>query len=170
VRGFLALAFGVVALAWPRLTLVILLVTFGAYAIADGIFTLGMAASSRDRERTWLGVIEGLVSIGAGLFVLIEPAMAARLAAVFIGLWAVVTGVMQLLESPRYHREMTNDMVLGVSGIVRVLLGVVLLARPHAGVTAVILLMALYAFVEGILMLGLAIGGTPRAPAMPHPA
>jgi uncharacterized membrane protein HdeD (DUF308 family) len=164
VRGLLAIALGVVALAWPGLTLAILVVTFAAYAIGDGVFTLVAAASSSDRERTALTVIEGLLSIAAGLVVLFAPATATKLAFIGIGLWALITGVMQLLEAPRLPREQTSRAGLGVSGVVRVLLGVVLLARPHAGVMALVLLLALYAFVEGILMLGVAIAGRPREP------
>ncbi|MGO9204803.1 MAG: DUF308 domain-containing protein [Candidatus Limnocylindrales bacterium] len=35
LRGILAIAFGVAALAWPGLTLVMLVALFGAYAIVD---------------------------------------------------------------------------------------------------------------------------------------
>jgi uncharacterized membrane protein HdeD (DUF308 family) len=164
VRGLLALAFGVVALSWPGLTLMILVLSFATYAIADGVFTIGSVASGSDRERTWLAVIEGLLSIAAGLFVLFVPATAAKLAFVCVGLWALITGAMQLLEAPRMRREFSGDTMLGVSGAVRLLLGIVLLARPHAGMAALVVLLALYAFVEGILMLGLAIAGRPRTP------
>jgi uncharacterized membrane protein HdeD (DUF308 family) len=164
VRGLLAIALGVVALAWPGLTLAILVLAFATYTIADGVFTLGSVAGSSDRERTGLTVIEGVLSIAVGLFVLFAPAPATRLAFICIGLWALITGLMQLLEAPRLADRASSEMVLGVSGIVRVLLGVVLVARPHAGVMALIMLLALYAFVEGILMLGLAVAGRPRAP------
>jgi uncharacterized membrane protein HdeD (DUF308 family) len=170
VRGILALAFGVVALAWPGITLGILFMALGVYYIADGVFTIGTAVSSSDRERTGLSVLEGLLSIVIGAYVLFEPASATRLAFICVGLWAIFTGVMQILEAPRLREERANETVMGVSGILRVLVGVVLLARPHAGLTALIVLLALYAFVEGILMLGLAFWGTPRAPATPQPA
>jgi uncharacterized membrane protein HdeD (DUF308 family) len=164
LRGLLAIGLGVAALAWPHLTVAILVVGFAAYAIADGFFTLVTAASSADRERAWLTAIEGVLSIAAGAFVLFAPATATRLAFVGIGLWALFTGAMQLFEAPRLHDEVANERVLAVSGIVRFLLGVMLLLRPHAGLNALVLLLALYAFMEGILMLGLAVAGKPRGP------
>lgn len=163
VRGLLAVALGVLALSWPGLTLTILLLSFATYAIADGIFSIGAAASSADRERTWLTVIEGILSIVAGLFVLFSTATAVKAAFICIGLWAIATGILELLEAPRLRRELTSEVVLGVSGALRVLLGVVLVARPHAGLVALVVLLALYAFVEGTLMLGLAIAARPRA-------
>ncbi len=166
LRGGLAVAFGIVALAWPHLTVAIIALTFAVYAIADGVFALGWVASRRHEERTWSTALEAVLSIAAGLFVLLARSSATRLAFVCIGLWALLTGVTQLLE-PRRH-ELSSETLLTVSGSVRVLFGVVLLARRHADPRALVGLIALYAFIEGILMLRLAIGGKPRAPLTPQ--
>jgi uncharacterized membrane protein HdeD (DUF308 family) len=153
---------GVVALAWPRLTLTILVVAFATYAIADGIFTLGSIAGDSDRGRTGLTVVEGVLSIGAGVLALFAPATATKLAFLGIGLWALFTGITQLLEASRLRKkEVSSETVLGTSGVLRLLLGVMLLTRPHAGVRALVMLLALYAFLEGVLMLGLSITGKP---------
>jgi uncharacterized membrane protein HdeD (DUF308 family) len=168
VRGVAALLFAVLALAWPGLTMTILVLAFGTYAIADGIFTLGTLADHR--ERKWLTALEGLFSVAAGLAVLLAPAMATRLAFVGIGFWSLITGAMQLLEAPGLHVETSAELALGASGIIRMFLGVVLLARPHAGLRALVVLVALYALMEGVLMLGVAITGKPREPMRAQPA
>lgn len=64
VRGLLAIGFGVLASAWPRISLVVLIIVFGAYALADGFFLVfkafGTWAALDDR---WLLLFEGLLGI-----------------------------------------------------------------------------------------------------------
>jgi uncharacterized membrane protein HdeD (DUF308 family) len=169
VRGLLALGLGVLALAWPKMTLAFLIVAFATYAIADGIFTLSTAfGPQRDEQRTVPLVLEGLVSLAAGLFVLFATATALKLAFVFIGLWAIFTGVLQLVEGPRTRGAPSESMVM-VSGLLRILLGIILVARPHAPLRAAVWLVAIYAFAEGILMLRMAFTGRAR-PLTPRPA
>lgn len=167
LRGCLALAFGVVALGWPQLTVAIVLSTFATYAIADGVFALAWVASSRREERIWSTALEAVLSIGAGLFVLVARASAAKLAFVCIGVWALITGVTQLMEPRRLQRDLSNETLVATSGAVRVLFGGVLLARRHADPRALVGLVALYAFIEGILMLRLAVGSRSRLPLTP---
>src|SRR5262249_23881181 len=102
------------------------------------------------------------------LFLVFATATALKLAFVVIGLWALFTGVMQLMEVPRV-RETASESLVVASGAVRVILGVILLARPHAPLRAAIWLVAIYAFVEGFLMLSMGVTGKPR-PARPQPA
>jgi len=51
IRGILAIAFGVLVLLWPDLTLLTLTFLWGAYAIADGIFALGAATAAHRPRR-----------------------------------------------------------------------------------------------------------------------
>src|SRR5579883_3499254 len=44
LRGIAAIAFGVLAIAMPRDSLVVLVYLFGVYAIVDGVFNLTVAA------------------------------------------------------------------------------------------------------------------------------
>jgi uncharacterized membrane protein HdeD (DUF308 family) len=170
VRGFLALALGVAVLSWPHLTLAILVLGFAMYAIGDGAFAITLSMSGAHEEgRAWLTFIEGLLSLAVGLFVLLAPASAARLAFLCIGLWAIATGLFQLVEGPERREEGELGTLQTLSGIVRVLFGVLLLARPQAGPAALIWLLAIYAFSEGLLMLGLAFGGRRRGPMVAQP-
>src|SRR6476660_4177590 len=76
LRGIVTIAFGVLALVWPGLTLLTLIFLWGAYAIADGVFALGAAVSSKGGEiapRWWLALI-GLAGILAGLLAFVWPA------------------------------------------------------------------------------------------------
>jgi uncharacterized membrane protein HdeD (DUF308 family) len=170
VRGILALALGLIAMSWPHLTLAILILAFATYAIGDGLFAIASVLSGAREERATAVFIEGLLSVAAGLFVLFAPATASKVAFICIGLWAVATGVMQLIESPRVYRESGSEALMVLSGVLRIVLGMLLLARPQAGLMGLVWLLAVYAFIEGFVMLGLAFRGKRGGPVVAHPA
>src|SRR4029434_10880586 len=61
LRGVAAVLFGLLAFAWPGLTLAVPLLAWSAYAIADGVLALIAACRVRDRGRPiWALLIVGL--------------------------------------------------------------------------------------------------------------
>src|SRR5215207_1949510 len=77
LRGVLAILFGLSAFIWPGITLLTLVVMFGVYAIADGLIAIWTGLSrTKESPRWWMFLVEGLVSIGAGVVALIYPDLA----------------------------------------------------------------------------------------------
>ncbi len=73
-RGAAAVVFGVLSLVWPRISLTALVLLFGAYALVDGVSILVDAARARgEHQRRWGPLLEGAVSIAAGLVALYGP-------------------------------------------------------------------------------------------------
>src|SRR5262249_60964663 len=94
LRGIAAVIFGVLAFVFPAMTLAVLIVLFGAYAIVDGVFNLVAAVSGRTGQPWWHLVLEGIVSIAAGVIAFAWPG-STLLALVWLGAgWAIITGVL----------------------------------------------------------------------------
>src|SRR5882724_8787594 len=92
IRGILALLFGVVALLLPGPALLGLVLAYGLYAFADGIFALASAVARRGRDgRGWLAV-EGIIGIIVGIVTFIWPTLTAVALMALFGAWALVTG------------------------------------------------------------------------------
>ncbi len=158
LRGVLAIIFGVLAFIWPGNTAFVLVMLFAAYAILDGVLTI--AASVRGRvanDRWWLMLIEGLVDIAAGVLAFLFPGLAAITLVFLIAIWAIITGVLELAAAIRLRREITNEWALGLSGVVSILLGVIMIISPGAGLVGLVWAIALYAILFGILMIILAV-------------
>jgi uncharacterized membrane protein HdeD (DUF308 family) len=67
LRGIAAIAFGVLAFLWPGLTLVTLVLLYGAFALVDGVLSLVAAfTGSAKPVPTWWLVVVGLLGIAAG--------------------------------------------------------------------------------------------------------
>jgi len=152
LRGIAAIAFGVLALAWPGLTLLTLILLYGAYALADGVLSIIAAITgSAPAGRWWLAIV-GLVGIAVGALTFMLPGMTALILLLTMGGWAIATGIFQIIGAIRLRKEIDNEWSIGLSGALSVLFGVVLLINLAAGAIALIWLIATYAVVFGILL------------------
>lgn len=157
LRGVAAIIFGVLAFVWPGITLMTLILLFGAYAIVDGIFNLIAAfRGSTDEGRWWWLALEGLVSLGAGLVAFAMPGLTALVLLYVIAAWAVITGVLEIVAAVRLRKEITNEWWLVAGGVLSVAFGILLMAAPGAGALALVFWIGAYAIVFGALMVGLA--------------
>jgi len=159
LRGVLAAAFGVVALIWPDITLRVLVLLFGFYALVDGLLALaaaligGRLARSR---RGWL-ILEGVTGIAAGVFTFLWPGITALVLLYLIAVWAVATGLLEVVAAVALRRELHGEWLLALGGIVSIAFGVYLAVRPAEGAIAVVWLIGLYATVFGVALVTLGI-------------
>ena len=156
LRGIAAIIFGVLAFAWPGLTLLTLILLYGAYALTDGVIAI-IAAIKGDAPaaRWWLAVV-GILGIVVGAFTFMLPGMTALILLFTIGGWAIAIGVFQIVGAIRLRNEIDNEWLLILSGVISVLFGVGVVAQPGAGALALVWLIATYAIIAGVLYVGLA--------------
>jgi uncharacterized membrane protein HdeD (DUF308 family) len=158
LRGVAAIAFGVLAFVWPGITLLTLVIFYGAYAIVDGIFALWAAIGGKGgdaRARWWLALV-GVLGIVAGIVTFAWPGITALVLLYFIAFWAIATGIFQIVGAIRLRKEIEGEWWLVLAGALSVLFGLILLVRPGEGALAVVWLIATYAVLVGILHLALA--------------
>lgn len=157
IRGVAAIIFGLLALLLPGVTLAALILLFAAYALVDGIFNLVAALRGHTGERPrWLLTVEGLASIAAGIVAFALPGLTALVLVYVIAVWALITGVLEVVAAIRLRDEIPNEWWLVASGVLSVVFGLLLVIAPGAGVLALVLWVGAYAIVFGALLIGLA--------------
>jgi uncharacterized membrane protein HdeD (DUF308 family) len=154
LRGFLALIFGILVLAWPGVALAILAIIFGAYVFVDGIFTLVAAVNYKAGagRRTWL-FIRGIAGIVVGLITFFWPAITALALVIIIAAWALVTGVMELIFAFKANQDSAIRWMFAISGILSLILGALMLAQPIIGALVIVWVIGAYAVLAGILLI-----------------
>jgi uncharacterized membrane protein HdeD (DUF308 family) len=152
LRGLAAVLFGVLAFVWPGMTLAVLVLLFGAYALVDGILAIVVAARGGADHRLVMG-LEGVVGVLAGLAAFVLPGLTALVLLYIIAFWAILTGVLEVVAAVRLRRTITNEWGLIIGGVLSVLFGIVLIVAPGAGALAVVLLIGAYAVLFGVTLL-----------------
>ena len=104
----------------------------------------------RPEPRWWLALV-GILGILAGVVTLFWPGMTAIVLLIFIAAWAIASGVMQIVGAIRLRKEIDDEWLLIASGVLSVLFGLVLLARPGLGALSMIFVIGAFAIVYGIL-------------------
>jgi uncharacterized membrane protein HdeD (DUF308 family) len=171
LRGVAAVLFGVLAIAWPGITLAVLIIVWGAYAFADGVLALIAAWRVRDQGRPfWTLLIVGLLGIAAGIVTFVWPEITGLTLLMIIAAWAVVMGVFQIAAAIRLRKLIRGEWLLGLSGVVSVIFGIAVCARPEAGALAVVWLIGSYAIFFGALLIALGLRLKPHASGGRHAA
>ena len=157
LRGIVGVLFGIVTFFAPGISFGALVLVFGAYALADGALAIISAIRTRaENERWWVLVLEGLVRIGAGVITVSWPGIAALALIYVIAAWALITGGLEIGAAIRLRKVITHEWWLVLAGIASIAIGVMLALFPGIGALTLMLWVGAYAFVFGILMIGLA--------------
>ena len=157
LRGVVAILFGIGAFVWPGITLLVLIAFFGAYMFVDGVVALYQAIQFRhDRDRWPMLLLEAVLGIAIGIVTFFVPGITALAWIYTISAWAIVTGVLEIVLAVRLRKIIQGEVFVVLTGIWSIALGVVLFFLPGAGLLAWVWLIAAYAIVFGVLLLGLA--------------
>ena len=153
LRGVLAIAFGILAFLAPMWGLAILVTLFGAWALVDGVTSLWTGIRRRNVDRSWwLEIVEGIVSILAGIIAIVLWELAAKILLYIIAAWAIVTGVFQIWAAIRLREKIRGEFWLGLAGAASILFGILLLLFPAAGVLTVVWLIGSGAIAIGVFL------------------
>ncbi len=163
LRGIAAIVFGILALVWPSPPLGVLVPLFGAYALIDGLLAVFAVLTHHGEERRWWSLLEGLVGIAVGILTFVWPRVTEYALLHWVAVWALLTGVLEILAAVGLRRLISNEWLLLLSGIASVILGVLAVLSSGASAQCLLWLIAAYAIVRGLLLIVLSLRLKPAA-------
>ncbi|RRS01822.1 HdeD family acid-resistance protein [Glycomyces terrestris] len=149
VRGIFTLAFGILAVFWPGITLIAMVILFGAYALVDGIAAIAMGLRRHTGRAILIAL--GVLGVAAGLIALIWPGISALALLYVIAFWAIVTGVGSIVSGVGLTGDSGGRWLFILSGLAGIALGVLLLANPGEGAIALVVTIGVFAIAWGLL-------------------
>lgn len=158
LRGFCALIFGLLALSLPGVTLAVLVILWGSYALVDGV--LALAAGLRMRESgkpLWSLIAVGLLGIAAGIATFFWPGLTALTLIFVIGAWAIAAGLFQIIAAVRMRKQIQGEWLHALSGLLSMVFGLAVVLRPGAGAIALAWLIGWFAIFFGVVLLVMAL-------------
>lgn len=152
-RALPAVVVGVVSLARPGVTMEAFVVVFSVYVLAaTGVDVVRAFGSER------FAPMAGYLLLGA-LFLAVVfgslsgPVATAPLLTIWVAGWVSVTGVLEVGLSFRRGKSAEGRAMWLLSGLVSVLLGIVLAARPGAGAVTLACVFGVFSILQGVLVL-----------------
>ncbi|HEY3163039.1 MAG TPA: DUF308 domain-containing protein [Candidatus Limnocylindrales bacterium] len=162
LQGVLGILFGIIALVSPDIALTSLALVLAAWAIVSGLSQLGEGFRVAEmRGRSWPFAVIGVASIVAGLIAAAVPGITILGLILVLGYWLIIAGVMEVYTAWRIRAEVTGEWVLALAGILRVVLGVIVVAAPTIGAILTVTWLAVAALFGGAMaiVLGLRLRG-----------
>jgi uncharacterized membrane protein HdeD (DUF308 family) len=158
IRGIAGVLFGIATFIAPGVSLAVLVLLFGAYALVDGVLAVVTAVRRRDvSDRWWMLLLEGVVGIAAGVVTLVWPGITALALLYVIAAWALLTGAFEIAAAIRLRKIIAGEWLLVLSGIASIGLGILLMIFPGPGALVMVLWIGAYAFVFGVLLIALGV-------------
>jgi uncharacterized membrane protein HdeD (DUF308 family) len=157
LRGAAALLFGILALIWPGMTLLVLVALFAAYALISGGVSVVAAIRNRSSDKGWwLILLLGVVSLAAGVIAVFNPGITILVLVLIMGANALVTGILDIVVAIRLRKQIEREWLLALAGVVSIVFGLLVFLFPAAGALAMVFMVSFYATLTGILLLTLA--------------
>jgi len=156
LRGAVSLAFAVAVLVVRQFTFEGLALMIGLLLLTDGLLATYGGWNMRGQDDDWwVAMLEGLLGVGLGAATLLTSELSADRLLLFLSLWCLLTGAFEIILAYRIRKEIKNELLLALAGIISMALGLLLMYQPNAGNIATAWWLGGYAFFFGLLMLGL---------------
>ena len=154
LQGVLGVAVGILAIIYPDLALATIALLFAAWAVISGVSQLAAGwRVAEARGRSWPFLLAGAVSVIAGLLTVLNPAITILYLILLLGAWMLVSGAMEVYTAWKIRDEVTGEWVLALAGVLRMALGVIILAMPVVGAILTAALFATWSILSGIAAL-----------------
>jgi uncharacterized membrane protein HdeD (DUF308 family) len=152
LRGILAVIFGIIALRSPNIIAGAFVIVFAIYAFADGVLDFAIAAEMGRGGRSWgWHAFEGLASVALGVIALLYPGVTLVTVILLIGLRAIIMGIIEVVAAFSWEGA-ESRWLLGITGVLSIMLGILLLGSPVAGGVVILWTIGVYAIVFGVML------------------
>ena len=162
LQGVLGIIVGVIALLYPDIALQTLALLIAAWAIVAGITQLfeGFRVAEM-RGRSWPFAVIGVAAIAAGIIAAAVPGITILGLVLVLGYWLIISGAMEVYTAWKIREEVSGEWVIALTGILRIVLGVVIVAAPSIGAVFTVTYLAVAALFGGAMaiVLGLRLRG-----------
>jgi uncharacterized membrane protein HdeD (DUF308 family) len=158
LKGGLLILFGILAMLNPGITLTVFVVWFAIFMMFDGVISLiGVLSNWKTEEDKWLLVAEGILSLLLGFLVYRTPETFVSFIAFLISFWAIFSGISRIAMAIQLRKEIEGEGWLILSGILSILFGIIVFAQPGIGIATLMMIIAVFAIIVGILLIMLSL-------------
>lgn len=151
--GVIAVIFGVFAMLRPLAAAIGLAWACGVMALAEAVISV-FALFDRQAgiSKGWL-VLYAIASLIFGLLAVSNPFATAGALLMLLAAWLLVSGVYRIVFAIRVRKEIEGEWLVALSGVLAIVLGVLFVLSPLAGLLVTAIWIGAASLVYGILQI-----------------
>ena len=151
INGIAAIIFGLFAIFFPDVTLLVLIVYFGVLALFLGAFLMVGALTNRKKTDMWsLWLVEGVVNVVIGMMLLTYPEVSVKIFLVLLAIWAILLGAIQIISVVGLWPMIRRRWLLLLNGVLAIIFGVLIISYPFESAKVITVFIGAYTLVLGI--------------------
>jgi uncharacterized membrane protein HdeD (DUF308 family) len=159
LRGLVLLLLGIIAIAWPGITILALSIVFAIHVILIGVINIIMGIHGLRRQKlAFLTLILGILEVGAGVYTLQAPGFTVAVFILVIGFTFIIQGILGIISAFDASYEGDHRYIAVIFGAVSIIAGFLVARYPAAGGIAFIWMIGAYGLIVGALQTALALG------------
>lgn len=155
-RGIVSVIIGIIAVAWPGITIGAFVILFAVYAFIAAGTAAASAFRSDGASSVTGGILLALIDLAAGIAALAWPGITALALVWVVAAWAFVGGFTEIFMAFKAGETTGQRALLGLGGLVSIALGVVFAIRPDVGAATIAQVYGLFSIVIGVSALVMA--------------
>ena len=149
LTGVLAVIVGIIAIVWPGVTILALVILFAVYAFMAAGLQAARAFGGRTAGPVVGHLLLALIDLAAGVVALAWPGPTAYVLVIIVAAWALVGGFAEIFAGFQSGETAGTRAMFILTGLVSLAFGVLLFARPDVGAVTLALLFGLYSMIYG---------------------
>jgi uncharacterized membrane protein HdeD (DUF308 family) len=158
LRGIAALVFGIAAVFWPGITLVVLLYLFSAWILVDGVIRVVAGVSRLGHHQMGvLSMLVGLFGFGVGVYLLRHPGVTFTTLILLVGFFLIFNGIVEIVVALTSPDTATGKTLAIIGGVAALLAGILMLFQPATAGVAFVWILGLYGLVTGPMLIALSL-------------
>lgn len=154
LHGVIGVLFGLMLFTMPLVSVLVLVYMFAFTLIFDGAISayIGVKLKNKTSE-WWIVLFGGILGVILGVISIIYPNITAIVLLMMVAIWTITTGITQILVAIKLRKEIESEIFIILSGILSVLVGLFLIARPLSGMISLVWVAGFFAIFYGILLI-----------------
>ncbi|MGI9544551.1 MAG: HdeD family acid-resistance protein [Cyclobacteriaceae bacterium] len=150
VNGVAAIVFGLIALLYPEMTLLLMLLYFGLLALFLGAFFIMGGLLNRKETSLWdFWVFEGILNGVIGLILLFYTQVSVAMFMMLLAVWAFLMAAIQIISVVRLWSQIPHKWTYIVNGLLAFIFGIVVIINPFESAIAITRMVGISAIILG---------------------
>jgi len=147
--GIATVVLGLLALAWPGKTIVVIAILFGVQLLISGLFRTVFSLTTPGHHRAW-HLLVGILSIVAGVLCLRDLFQTIQILVLILGIYWIVNGVLDSFGGLA-NRDLPNRWVTVLTGALGFGAGVLVLIYPGLSLLTLTWILGAWLIVLGMM-------------------